>query len=82
MCTDFTGLRLLYFAFSVFRLIVVAEKQVVYEKFPIPLINRLEKHFLAMSTVLTAEQMGAADQLRKWATDFTHILDLPPKSPK
>jgi len=66
----------------VFRLIVVAEKQVVYEKFPIPLINRLEKHFLAMSTMLTPEQMEVADRLSKWATDFTSVLGLPPRSSK
>ncbi|WAR07205.1 R213A-like protein [Mya arenaria] len=35
-----------------FRLIVVAEKQTVYKKFPIPLINRLEKHFLTVNTIL------------------------------
>ncbi|XP_062573652.1 E3 ubiquitin-protein ligase rnf213-alpha-like, partial [Saccostrea cucullata] len=35
-----------------FRLIVVAEKDTVYRQFPIPLINRLEKHFLNISTLL------------------------------
>ena len=52
-------------------MIVVAEKQIVYEKFPIPLINRLEKHFLAMNTMLSAEQIRIAENLHKWAENFT-----------
>ena len=52
------------------RLIVVAEKEVVYEKFPIPLINRLEKHFLAMDTMLTEDQRKLADELQRWAEQF------------
>ena len=35
---------------------LIVEKRVVYEKFPIPLINRLEKHFLKINTMLTREQ--------------------------
>jgi len=53
------------------RLIVVAEKTVVYEKFPIPLINRLEKHFLAMETMLTEDQRELADELQRWAEQFS-----------
>ncbi|KAJ8315842.1 hypothetical protein KUTeg_007992 [Tegillarca granosa] len=53
-----------------FRLIVVAEKQIVYDKFPIPLINRLEKHFLTLSTMLTPIQQKLVKQLEKWAQDF------------
>ncbi|KAK3585575.1 hypothetical protein CHS0354_036762 [Potamilus streckersoni] len=54
-----------------FRLIVVAEKDVVYKKFPIPLINRLEKHFLTVNTILTREQSHLAEELEKWVEDFT-----------
>ncbi|KAK3585576.1 hypothetical protein CHS0354_036763 [Potamilus streckersoni] len=54
-----------------FRLIVVAEKNVVYKKFPIPLINRLEKHFLTVNTILTREQSHLAEELEKWAKDFS-----------
>ena len=36
-----------------FRLVLIAEDKDVYEKFPIPLINRLEKHYLGMETMLT-----------------------------
>jgi len=53
-----------------FRLIVVAEKQIVYEKFPIPLINRLEKHYMAMSTMLTELEMGVSKRIIKWCEDF------------
>lgn len=37
-----------------FRLIIIAEKGAVYDskRFPIPLLNRLEKHFLNSSTML------------------------------
>ena len=35
---------------------MVAEKRVVYEKFPIPLINRLEKHFVTINTMLSREK--------------------------
>ena len=37
---------------SDFRLVLIAEDKDVYEKFPIPLINRLEKHYLGMETML------------------------------
>ncbi|KAL4233165.1 hypothetical protein ACF0H5_007850 [Mactra antiquata] len=53
-----------------FRLIVVAEKQTVYDKFPIPLINRLEKHFLNIHTMLTEEQQNVVKQLEDWAKNF------------
>ncbi|MEQ2259185.1 hypothetical protein XENORESO_008130 [Xenotaenia resolanae] len=56
-----------------FRLIVIEEKQVVYEQFPIPLINRLEKHVLDINTVLKKEERDIADQLHKWVNDFISI---------
>ncbi|MED6241326.1 hypothetical protein ATANTOWER_009228, partial [Ataeniobius toweri] len=56
-----------------FRLIVIEEKQVVYEQFPIPLINRLEKHILDINTVLKKGQRDIADQLHKWVNDFISI---------
>jgi hypothetical protein len=49
----------------------VAEKKVVIENFPIPLINRLEKHFLAMNTMLTDRQRELAQRLQRWAEDFS-----------
>ncbi|XP_076118531.1 E3 ubiquitin-protein ligase rnf213-alpha-like [Alosa pseudoharengus] len=44
-----------------FRLIVIEEKSVVYSQFPAPLLSRLEKHCLEMSTILledTREMLG------------------------
>ncbi|XP_052243455.1 E3 ubiquitin-protein ligase RNF213-like [Dreissena polymorpha] len=53
-----------------FRLIVVAEKQIVYKKFPIPLINRLEKHFLTINSILDERQIQLAKKLQEWAHMF------------
>uniref|UniRef100_UPI0037E99DD8 E3 ubiquitin-protein ligase rnf213-alpha-like n=1 Tax=Semicossyphus pulcher TaxID=241346 RepID=UPI0037E99DD8 len=53
-----------------FRLIVIEEKEVVYEQFPIPLINRLEKHYLDINTVLRDEQKDIVRQLQSWVDDF------------
>ncbi|XP_064635715.1 E3 ubiquitin-protein ligase RNF213-like isoform X3 [Lineus longissimus] len=53
-----------------FRLIVVAEKEVVYKEFPIPLINRLEKHVLAMTTMLSEKQIKVTKRIEKWAKDY------------
>ena len=36
-----------------FRLIVIAEDDDVKDRFPIPLINRLEKHYLGNETILS-----------------------------
>ena len=54
-----------------FRLIVVAEKDVVYRRFPIPLINRLEKHFLVMSTGLKPHQTHLVKELENWVKIFS-----------
>uniref|UniRef100_A0A3B4X7H2 RING-type E3 ubiquitin transferase n=1 Tax=Seriola lalandi dorsalis TaxID=1841481 RepID=A0A3B4X7H2_SERLL len=56
-----------------FRLIVIEEKEVVYKQFPIPLINRLEKHYLDMKTVLSDEQEYIARQLQEWVDDFVSL---------
>ncbi|XP_076109129.1 E3 ubiquitin-protein ligase rnf213-alpha-like [Mytilus galloprovincialis] len=56
-----------------FRLIVVAEKEIVYKKFPIPLINRLEKHVLSLSTMLSQAQLELANKLEDWVKDFCHV---------
>ncbi|XP_062570768.1 E3 ubiquitin-protein ligase rnf213-alpha-like isoform X2 [Saccostrea cucullata] len=54
-----------------FRLIVVAEKRVVYKEFPIPLINRLEKHFLTMEGLLTNAQLRLSKELTHWVEEFS-----------
>jgi len=55
-----------------FRLIVIAEKEAVYDtkRFPIPLINRLEKHFLTAANMLTEAQARARDSLDTWVKSF------------
>lgn len=54
-----------------FRLIVIEEKDVVYKHFPIPLINRLEKHYLDISTVLDKSQRETVKELERWVQEFT-----------
>ncbi|XP_030645560.1 E3 ubiquitin-protein ligase rnf213-alpha-like [Chanos chanos] len=53
-----------------FRLIVIEEKDIVYKQFPIPLINRLEKHYLDINTVLKKEQKEYVKELEKWVEQF------------
>ena len=50
---------------------MVAEKDVVYKRFPIPLINRLEKHLLVMSTGLTEDQARLVKKLEDWVNLFS-----------
>ncbi|XP_069130639.1 E3 ubiquitin-protein ligase rnf213-alpha-like isoform X2 [Argopecten irradians] len=53
-----------------FRLILVAEKQTVYNTFPIPLINRLEKHLVRGEMLLTDEQFQLSRELDDWMHNF------------
>ena len=56
-----------------FKLIVVTDKDTVRERFPTPLINRLEKHILTMSTVLTRKGVKISKQLAEWAKNFSTL---------
>jgi hypothetical protein len=56
-----------------FRLILVAEREVVYSEFPIPLLNRMEKHFLAMESVLSSQQELVVEKVNLWARQFAEI---------
>ncbi|XP_061567178.1 E3 ubiquitin-protein ligase rnf213-alpha [Cololabis saira] len=56
-----------------FRLIVIEEREVVYKQFPIPLINRLEKHYLDLHTVLKTEQKRMVEELEKWVKLFSSV---------
>uniref|UniRef100_UPI00398E3990 E3 ubiquitin-protein ligase rnf213-alpha-like isoform X1 n=2 Tax=Pristiophorus japonicus TaxID=55135 RepID=UPI00398E3990 len=56
-----------------FRLIVIEEKEVVYKEFPIPLINRLEKHYLDINTVLDGAQRDIVEHLKQWVQTFTAV---------
>ena len=64
---------ILEFVFCQFRLILIAEKDKVYEEFPTPLINRLEKHFVVTSTVLSVVQKELLKDLESWADDYACI---------
>ncbi|XP_053516781.1 E3 ubiquitin-protein ligase RNF213 [Artibeus jamaicensis] len=56
-----------------FRLIVIEEKDVVYNHFPIPLINRLEKHYLDINTVLETWQRDIVGELKAWVDLFVRV---------
>jgi len=56
-----------------FRLILIAEKDKVYDKFPIPLINRLEKHLVTTSTILLPDQQKVLRRLEQWIDGFTEV---------
>ena len=57
----------------IFRLILIAEKDKVYEEFPTPLINRLEKHFVVTSTVLTENQKQLLEEVKTWANKYACV---------
>ncbi|GAA6226553.1 E3 ubiquitin-protein ligase rnf213-beta-like [Lates japonicus] len=54
-----------------FRLVVVEDQKKVYKHFPVPLINRLEKHRLDRSTDLEPWQHIVLHKLRKWVKEFS-----------
>lgn len=54
----------------VYRLVLIAEREKVYQEFPTPLINRLEKHFVDATTVLQPWQKDVCDQLELWLQTF------------
>ena len=55
------------------RLILIAERETVYEKFPTPLINRLEKHFVLTSSVLKKWQQDVLTHFENWIKDFSGV---------
>ncbi|XP_041095708.1 E3 ubiquitin-protein ligase rnf213-beta [Polyodon spathula] len=56
-----------------FRLVVVEDQNKVYTQFPVPLINRLEKHHLDRSAVLTPQQQRTLQRLKKWVREFAQV---------
>ncbi|XP_065674932.1 E3 ubiquitin-protein ligase rnf213-alpha-like isoform X2 [Hydra vulgaris] len=56
-----------------FRLIVIADRANVYNTFPIPLINRLEKHFLTLSNGMPPDKLKVVEKLKEWATHFSCV---------
>ena len=55
-----------------FKLIVIADKKTVCE-FPTPLVNRLEKHFLNMSSVVPEQGIRISEHLREWVEEFSIV---------
>ncbi|XP_041937940.1 E3 ubiquitin-protein ligase rnf213-beta isoform X4 [Alosa sapidissima] len=53
-----------------FRLVVVEDQEKVYKQFPVPLINRLEKHRVNRSTDLTPWQLRVLGKLKEWVEEF------------
>ncbi|TNN34870.1 E3 ubiquitin-protein ligase rnf213-beta [Liparis tanakae] len=54
-----------------FRLVVVEDQKKVYEHFPMPLINRLEKHRVDRSTDLEPWQLRVLHKLKAWVEEFS-----------
>ncbi|KAJ3608504.1 hypothetical protein NHX12_025551 [Muraenolepis orangiensis] len=61
---------------SSFRLVVVEDQKKVYEHFPVPLINRLEKHRVGRSTDLTPWQRRVLEKLEEWSFLENHLSTL------
>ncbi|RNA31081.1 E3 ubiquitin-ligase RNF213-like [Brachionus plicatilis] len=60
-----------------FRLIVVADKKSVYnpKKYPIPLVNRLEKHLLSIDSILNEKLRYIVNNIQQWTKEFTSISE-------
>lgn len=55
---------------------MIADKSKVYSQFPIPLINRLEKHYVSATSLLSEEQRLVKHRLEDWAKKFVTPLQL------
>ena len=55
------------------RLILIAEEETVYQHFPTPLINRLEKHRIVMESILKPWQLNLLREFHLWITKFTAV---------
>ena len=60
-----------------FRLIVVADKKSVYnpKKYPIPLVNRLEKHLLSLDSILNEKMKWMVKNISDWCNQITISSD-------
>ena len=45
----------------------------MYEEFPTPLINRLEKHYLVTSTMLTEKHEVLLKKITNWVEEFLQV---------
>ena len=59
-----------------FRLIVIEDKNVVYDEFPIPLINRLEKYVFTCENILDGDHLEIVRRLKAWVKSCVEI-DIP-----
>ena len=59
---------------SCYRLVVIADKDKVHTQFPIPLINRLEKHYISATSLLDENQRKVKRELENWAEKFVTPL--------
>ncbi len=69
--SDYSTAQCFMLNLPICRLILIAEKSTVYEKFPTPLINRLEKHFVLTSSILEDWQEGVLEEFEEWITKFS-----------
>lgn len=58
-----------------FRLVVIEDQEKVYDKFPVPLKNRLEKHRVDRSTDLTPWQHRVLDKLKNWVKEYSQYSE-------
>lgn len=65
-----TKVHILICSFGHSRLVIVAERKTVYEKYPAPLINRLEKHLISLKSELNSSQMRVVSRLEEWVAKF------------
>lgn len=47
----------------------------MYEKFPTPLINRLEKHFVLTSSILEDWQEDVLNKFQEWISNFSNATN-------
>jgi hypothetical protein len=82
---EFAGKRYVYLGLNThrvqcavhddFRLIIISDKETVYDskRFPIPLINRLEKHFLTSAIMLNAAETALVQQVADWVNAYCRL---------
>nr|XP_039261340.1 E3 ubiquitin-protein ligase rnf213-alpha-like isoform X1 [Styela clava] len=56
-----------------FRLVVMEKKDFVYQHYPIPLVNRLEKHHLESINLLNNSQLHVSAKLKTWCQTFAKV---------
>lgn len=47
----------------------------MYDKFPTPLINRLEKHFVLSETIISDWQNEVLNDLEEWINNYIKSID-------